>query len=111
VLELGGYLFMLIAFLSGAISWAAFWSFLFVAIGLGILLSASGLLLEEMSFHLYPKGKQLMMLGLVVLLENFGYRQLNTVWRLIGLYRWMAQTEASWGTMKRKGSWQRGAAD
>jgi cellulose synthase/poly-beta-1,6-N-acetylglucosamine synthase-like glycosyltransferase len=111
VLELGGYLFMLIAFLSGAISWAAFWSFLFVAIGLGILLSASGLLLEEMSFHLYPKGKQLMMLGLVVLLENFGYRQLNTVWRLIGLYRWMTQTEASWGTMKRKGSWQRGATD
>jgi hypothetical protein len=40
-----------------------------------------------------------------VILENFGYLQLNTVWRLTGLYRWAAQTESSWGAMKRKG-WQ-----
>ncbi len=110
VLELGGYLFMILAFLSGAISWTAFGSFLFVAIGLGVLLSASGLLLEEMSFHMYPKGKQLLMLGFVVLAENFGYRQINTVWRLIGLYRWLVNKESSWGAMKRKGSWQSGQA-
>jgi hypothetical protein len=77
---------------------------MFVAIGLGILLSASGLLLEEMSFHIYPRGKQLLLLGLVVLLENLGYRQLNTWWRLTGLFRWAMQKEASWGTMTRKGS-------
>jgi len=106
VVELGGYAFMLIAFLTGAISWQAFGAFLFVAIGLGILLSASGLLLEEMSFHLYPRGSQLLWLALVVVLENFGYRQLNTVWRLTGLYRWAAQKESAWGTMKRKGTWQ-----
>jgi cellulose synthase/poly-beta-1,6-N-acetylglucosamine synthase-like glycosyltransferase len=108
VLELGGYIFMILAFLAGAISWTAFGSFLFVAIGLGVLLSASGLLLEEMSFHMYPKGRQLLMLGLVVLAENFGYRQINTAWRLIGLYRWLVNKESSWGAMKRKGSWQSG---
>ncbi|GAB3466711.1 glycosyltransferase [Massilia terrae] len=110
VLELGGYIFMIAAFMAGAISWSAFGSFLFVAIGLGVLLSASGLLLEEMSFHMYPKGRQLLMLGLLVLAENFGYRQLNTAWRLIGLYRWAVQKESSWGAMKRKGSWQSGQA-
>ena len=103
VIELGGYIYMFYAFLTGLISWEAFGAFLFVALGLGILLSASGLMLEEMSFHLYPRGKQLVTLGLVVILENFGYRQLNTWWRLIGLWRWLVQKEASWGAMKRKG--------
>lgn len=105
LVELGGYAFMLWAFFTGLVSWQAFGAFLFVAIGLGILLSASGLLLEEMSFHIYPRGKQLLMLGLVVILENFGYRQLNAVWRLTGLYRWAMQKESSWGAMRRKGTW------
>ncbi|MGB9109550.1 MAG: glycosyltransferase family 2 protein [Telluria sp.] len=104
LVEVGGYVFMTIAFLTGEISWQAFSTFMFVAIGLGILLSASGLLLEEMSFHIYPRGKQLLALGLVVLVENLGYRQLNTWWRLIGLFRWATQKEASWGAMTRKGS-------
>jgi cellulose synthase/poly-beta-1,6-N-acetylglucosamine synthase-like glycosyltransferase len=104
LVEMGGYLFMVVAFLTGEISWQAFSTFMFVAIGLGILLSASGLLLEEMSFHIYPRGKQLAALGLVVLLENLGYRQLNTWWRLVGLFRWATQKEASWGAMTRKGS-------
>jgi cellulose synthase/poly-beta-1,6-N-acetylglucosamine synthase-like glycosyltransferase len=104
VVEVGGYLFMIVAFIAGGISWQAFATFMFVAIGLGILLSASGLLLEEMSFHIYPRGKQLLALGVVVLVENLGYRQLNTWWRLIGLYRWATQKEASWGALKRKGS-------
>ena len=109
LVELGGYVFMVLAFFTGLISWQAFGAFLFVAVGLGILLSASGLLLEEMSFHIYPRGKQLLMLGVVVILENFGYRQLNSVWRLIGLWRWAMQKESTWGTMKRKGTWQSGA--
>jgi cellulose synthase/poly-beta-1,6-N-acetylglucosamine synthase-like glycosyltransferase len=105
ILELGGYAFMLIAFLNDGISWQAFGAFLFVAIGLGILLSASGLLLEEMSFHTYPHGRQLAGLGLAAIIENFGYRQLNTYWRLIGLYRWARRSESKWGVMKRKATW------
>ncbi|GIZ53731.1 glycosyltransferase family 2 protein [Noviherbaspirillum aridicola] len=109
LVELGGYLFMIFAFLFGGVSWQAFCVFMFVALGLGILLSASGLLLEEMSFHIYPRGAHLVRLALIVVLENFGYRQLNTWWRLIGLWRWMRQKEASWGAMTRKASWQRKA--
>ncbi|MBB3118183.1 glycosyltransferase family 2 protein [Pseudoduganella violacea] len=107
LVELGGYVFMVFAWYFGWVSWEAFAVFLFVAIGLGILLSTSGLLLEEMSFHIYPKPRQLLMLALIVIAENFGYRQLNTWWRLVGLYRWATQGEASWGAMTRKGSWQR----
>ena len=103
VIELGGYAFMVFAYLSGLISWDAFAIFLFVAIGLGIRLSASGLLLEEMAFQLYPRMSDLAVLALVIVVENFGYRQLNSWWRLIGLFRWAAQSESKWGEMKRKG--------
>ena len=103
VIELGGYAFMVFAYLSGLISWDAFAVFLFVAIGLGILLSASGLLLEEMAFQLYPRLSDLAVLALMIVVENFGYRQLNSWWRLIGLFRWAAQSESKWGEMKRKG--------
>lgn len=106
IVELLGYVFMICAFIFGWISWQAFAAFLFVAIGLGILLSATSLLLEEMAFHIYPKGRHLAVLALVVVLENFGYRQLNSFWRLIGLYRWAVNKESSWGVMQRKASWQ-----
>lgn len=103
LVELGGYFFMIFAYAFGLVSWQAFVVFLFMAIGLGVLLSVSGLLLEEMSFHMYPKFRHLAVLMLVVVAENFGYRQLNTWWRLVGLYRWAAQRESVWGEMKRKG--------
>ena len=109
LLEVFGYLLMILFFVFDLISWQMFAVFMFVTFSFGVLLSASGLLLEEMSFHIYPRGKQLMMLGRVVILENFGYRQLNSVWRLIGLWRWAMQKESTWGTMKRKGTWQSGA--
>lgn len=110
VLELAGYAFMLVAWLGGGISWMAFASFLFVAIGLGIMLSVSGLLLEEMSFHMYPERGQLLRLLGVTVLENFGYRQLNSWWRLVGLFRWAFNTRSSWGAMKRSGAWQQDSA-
>lgn len=103
LVELGGYFFMIFAYAFGLVSWQAFAIFLFMAIGLGILLSVSGLLLEEISFHMYPDFRHLAVLLMVVVVENFGYRQLNTWWRLVGLYRWAAQRESAWGEMKRKG--------
>lgn len=103
LLELGGYCFMLFAAVFGGISWTAFVVFIFLAISIGILLSLSGLLLEEMTFHLYPRPRHLALLAFAVIAENFGYRQLNTWWRLLGLYRWATQGEGTWGVMKRKG--------
>lgn len=106
VLEFGGYLWMLYAYFTGAISWQAFGLFVFVALGLGFLLSVSGLLLEQLSFRMYPKLRQLALMVLMVIVENLGYRQLNTWWRIVGLFRWARQKEGKWGVMKRKGTWQ-----
>src|SRR3989338_812794 len=106
VIELAGYLFMFALFLCGTISSQALWVFLFVAIGFGILLSVSSLLLEEMTFHIYPRHRHLLLLLLIVLLENFGYRQINSWWRFIGIVRWLRGGKAKWGDMKRTGAWQ-----
>lgn len=106
LVEVGGYVFMVMAIAYGLISWAAFAAFMLVAIGLGVLFSVSSLLLEEMSFHLYPKYRQLAVLALVAVAENFGYRQLNSWWRLKGLWLWATGRQSQWGAMKRKGSWQ-----
>ncbi len=107
MIELAGYLVMLAFFLLGIISAPLLWAFLFVSIGFGILLSVSSLLLEEMTFHIYQRPRHLLLLLLVVLIENLGYRQINSWWRLIGTAHWLRGREAQWGEMKRTGAWQK----
>ena len=107
LIEVSGYLWFVYAIAFGYISWPAFFVFFFVAVGMGILLSISGLLLEEIGFRTYPRPRHLAILTLFVFLENLGYRQLQSWWRLIGLFQWATQKERQWGAMKRKGNWQK----
>lgn len=109
LIELAGYLFMFLCFFAGVLSTTAWIAFLVVAIGLGVLLSVSALLLEELWFHVYPRLGDIVLLFVLAVAENFGYRQLSSVWRLIGLLRWMRGEKAQWGTMARKASWNRSA--
>ena len=107
LIEVAGYGFMTAMWIVGAISGTAFVAFLALAFSLGFLLSVSALMLEEISFHLYPRFSQMGTLVATALLENLGYRQLVTFWRLIGLVRWLRGARSTWGTMTRKGSWQK----
>ena len=106
VIEVAGSALVIVGFMLGFVSFEAWSSLLLVAISLGILLSVSAVLLEEISFHAYPKPRHVLLLFLAAIAENFGYRQLNTVWRIIGLARWLRGGKASWGEMSRKASWQ-----
>ena len=109
LIEVAGYLFMALAFYFGLVSWDAVVTFIIVAFGFGLVLSVSSLLLEEISFHIYPKPRQIAVLLFVVVLENFGYRQLNSVWRLWGLLLWLFRSKTGWGVMTRSASWQKSA--
>ncbi|MGA0611801.1 glycosyltransferase [Caldimonas sp. KR1-144] len=108
VIELAGYVVMSFLVLTGLISWAAFGSFLLLAIGMGMMLSASALLLEELAFRTYPKPRHLMQLLAAIVFENIGYRQLQTWWRIVGLAQWATRREQRWGEMARRGSGQPG---
>lgn len=105
-IEVFGYFFVSAGFLLGFVSFKAWLILCSAGISMGILLSVSAFFLEELSFHVYPKPKHVFLLFLGAVLENFGYRQLNSVWKLIGLYRWMTGKKATWGAMTRKASWQ-----
>jgi hypothetical protein len=80
-------------------------AFLLVSIGFGTLLSASSLLLDETSYHTYPRPRQIVALVAAAIVENLGFRQLTAYWRLIGLAQWVTGTRQTWGEMKRTGAW------
>ncbi|HSN03573.1 MAG TPA: glycosyltransferase family 2 protein [Nitrospira sp.] len=105
-IEVFGYLFVTVGLIVGFVSFKTWLMLLLAAVSMGILLSVSALFLEEISFHVYPNPRHVLLLFLGSVLENFGYRQLNSLWKLIGLYQWVRGRKASWGTMTRKASWQ-----
>lgn len=105
VIELAGYGFMLVGWLFGTVSLVALSAFLFLAIGMGILLSVNSLLLEGLSFRVYSRKRDVALLFVAAVLENFGYRQLNTFWRCRGLWQWASRRKPNWGVMKRSGQW------
>jgi cellulose synthase/poly-beta-1,6-N-acetylglucosamine synthase-like glycosyltransferase len=104
LLEVAAYVLMTAAWLVGLVSAQAFVAFMLVAIGMGIMVSVSALLLDELSFHIYRKPGQLAWLLGAVIMENCGYRQLVAVWRLAGLVRWMGGSTSRRGEIMGSGS-------
>jgi hypothetical protein len=41
-----------------------------------------------------------------MVLENLGYRQLTSWWRLQATVLWLVRRPGRWGRMERSGSWQ-----
>ena len=73
---------------------------------LGILNTLMAMLLEEKSFHTYPRTKHLATLLGCALIDNFGYRQLNTLWRFVGLIYWVIGYEEGRAMHRVASSWQ-----
>ncbi|MDC7806747.1 glycosyltransferase [Luteimonas sp BLCC-B24] len=105
LIELAGYVVMIGGFALGLISPAALVVFLLVAIGMGILLSVNGLLLETLSFRVYARKRDMLLMFAMAVLENLGYRQLNTLWRCRGMWQWFSRRKHNWGVMRRSGTW------
>jgi cellulose synthase/poly-beta-1,6-N-acetylglucosamine synthase-like glycosyltransferase len=104
LIEVAGFIFIITCALMGWLSMPEALIFLGLAIGLGVLLSTSAIMLEELSFHMYPRFKQLALLYFIAIVENFGFRQLTAVWRFQGLIRWLRGREHKWETITRSAS-------
>lgn len=111
VLEIAGLIFTLVLYAFGYLNLHAAVLFMSAAVGLGLLLSTSALLLEERSFHVYPRYRDTLNLFVWAVLENFGYRQMNTWWRLVGTWHWLIGKESKWGVMKRNTGWMTETTD
>lgn len=107
VVEIAGYLFVTVGLAVGFVSWQVAFLFFLFAVGLGMLISVTSLLLEEISFHIYNKPVYILRLFFAALLENLGYRQLISLWRLKGLMEWLFNQERTWGKAARHASWEK----
>jgi len=90
--------------LFGLIAWADAGIFMLLSLSLGMLLSISAIMLEEFSFPMYRKPRELALLYAAAVLENFGYRQLTVWWRLKGFFRWVSGRRHRWETITRSAS-------
>lgn len=104
-IEVAGFAVLAAGAAAGVLSWSAFAAFLALAFSLGLLLSLSALLLEELSFHVYPKARHVALLALAGVAENLGYRQLVSFWRICGLVQWATRRQATWGSIERRAQW------
>ena len=103
IIEFVGYFSFLISYILGIGEKETFYAFLVASLGLGILASISGIFVDELSFQIYKSRKNLLLLCIGGFLENLGYRQLNSYWRLIGIFRLIFKRKNEWGTMKHQG--------
>lgn len=100
VIEIIGYVMVPLAYIFGLLNLKYFLLFFAASILYGILLSLGAILLEAYTFNKYPTLKQLMKLSLYGVLENFGYRQLTTLYRIEGIVKFR-KMKHSWGKIKR----------
>lgn len=105
--ELAGYLFSAYLLVTGKVSpvdAALIFSF---AILLSVFLSTVSFLLDEITFPGTTRIRDFFVLLGYSVLECFGYRQLNMIYKIQGAFAWFANTKHKWGEMKRTGSWQK----
>jgi len=100
VIELSGYIVFLVAIYLGLLNPPFAILFLVVAILLGIMLSTSAILMEEIHFRKYPRLRDVLILFIFAILENFFYRQLHAWWRFQGLLDFLFRRR-TWGTLDR----------
>jgi cellulose synthase/poly-beta-1,6-N-acetylglucosamine synthase-like glycosyltransferase len=100
IIEVLGYVIIPLSFFLGELSLYFFLLCLAVAIGLGIMISLGGLILEQTDNKGCMSSKQIMNLPRYAFLENFGYRQLITVFRVEGILRYKKYRN-TWGRIQR----------
>lgn len=102
LLEVLGYILVPLLWALGLLALPWLLAFLAVTFMFGVSLSIATLVLEEIQLRRFPKARELAVLAVIAVLENFGYRQLSNLWRLQGWWQFIRKQQ-SWGTMTRKG--------
>lgn len=102
VVELAGYVAFVAGLALGVINLPFAIAFFMAAVGLGVLLSTAAVFLEELRLERYPRWRDLAKLTVYGVLENFGYRQINTLWRALAIVSFLRRS-TEWGAMERKG--------
>lgn len=101
LIEVLGYFIIPFSLIMGELNIFFFVIYFLLATLLGIMLSIGSLILEQYTKKNAMTARQYILISVYAILENFGYRQLITLFRVEGIlkYRKLRQT---WGKIKRK---------
>lgn len=99
--EIAGYLAVIAGAFTGALDARYLALFFVLAVGCGMALSISAILLEEARMHRYRSARDVGRLLLAALLENFGYRQLTAVLRVGATFDYL-RGAGGWGHIQRR---------
>jgi len=100
-IEAQGLIMVLVAALIGALNAQIALLLFTTTILLGILVSVSSVFISELDREMYGARDVLRLLGMAVL-ENFGIRQIISLWRVTGYFSAMRKSKG-WGAQVRKG--------
>lgn len=102
VLELIGLLLVPLCTIIGILSIDFFIAYCALVFGFGICLSLGSFVLAEFSLRRHGRISDIWRMGFGAIAENFGYRQLNSVWRVMGIWQFF-KGKQGWGDMQRRG--------
>lgn len=101
VIEFLGYLAIIASLAWGIIGLKFVLMFMGVALLWGVAISFASLAMAESSYGRYTGPKELPQLFTAGILENFGFRQLNTFARFRGTLRYLFGKRSDWGRIQR----------
>ena len=88
-MELLGYALIPVAFMLGMSLPQLYLPFVFLGLAYATFLSVGSVVLEDLTHRRYPSLRDLGILILYALIENFGYRQLLLFYRFQGVVRFL----------------------
>jgi len=101
LIEVGGYGVTIAASILGQLNWKYCGLMVATSVLFGIAVTLLSVLLNDVTSRRYMRGPDLVLLVAAALLENVGYRQLNSWWGCVGTLQAMTG-KGGWGTMKRQ---------
>jgi cellulose synthase/poly-beta-1,6-N-acetylglucosamine synthase-like glycosyltransferase len=102
VVELTGYIVFTLLLAFGWVQLPVALAFLLISVVVGTILSVLSVGLEEISFRRYDRFTDFLRLLGLALIENVGYRQLQTYYRCRGMWSYLTG-KTGWGAMEREG--------
>jgi hypothetical protein len=101
LLEVAGYVVTTLAAFLGILSWSHYRVLLAASVLFGAAVTLLAVFLSDVTARRYLRGSDLALLCAAALLENVGYRQLNSWWGCVGTVQAMTG-RGGWGPMKRR---------
>ena len=88
VVELLGLVFVPLSYIIGILSIKYLITYFIAATVFGVILSIGALIIEEYTFKKYVEIKEFFRLCLYAVIENFSYRQMTVLFRVIAIFRY-----------------------